>query len=134
MLQALLSFQELRTEEDLVQMRSTIKMHAVDLGFSGLNQTKIVTAASELGRNVIEHGLGGNVVIERVDDAERHGLRMVFKDLGPGIPNMDLALSDGFTSKKGLGLGLSGSKRLMDEFDVVSQPGQGTSVTVTKWK
>lgn len=134
MLQALLSFQELRTEEDLVQMRSTIKMHAVDLGFSGLNQTKIVTAASELGRNVIEHGLGGNVVIERVDDVERLGLRMVFKDLGPGIPNMDLALSDGFTSKKGLGLGLSGSKRLMDEFEVISEPGQGTSVTVTKWK
>lgn len=132
--QILLSFQELKTEDDLVQMRSNVKMHAVDLGFSGLNQTKIVTAASELGRNVIEHGLGGNVVIERIDDLERHGLRMVFKDSGPGISDMDLALSDGFTSKKGLGLGLSGSKRLMDEFHVFTQPGEGTSVTVIKWK
>lgn len=99
-----------------------------------MNQTKIITAASELGRNVLEHGFGGDVHIERVQRQERIGLCMTFTDSGPGIENVNLALTDGYTSKKGLGLGLTGSKRLMDEFELTSIPGQGTTVSVTKWK
>ena len=124
----------LRTEEDLVDARQAIKLHAVDLAFSIMNQTKIITAASELGRNVLEHGLGGDVYIERVQSHEKLGLRMTFIDSGPGIENINLALTDGYTSKNGLGLGLTGSKRLMDEFELASTPGHGTTVSVTKWK
>ncbi len=131
--QVLLAFHELKTEDDLVLARAAIKMHAADLGFSALNQTKIVTAASELGRNTIEHGLGGNVTIEHVQEPHSGGIRLVFKDSGPGIPDLAQALVDGFTSKKGLGLGLSGSKRLMDEFVVASPAEGGTLITVTKW-
>jgi serine/threonine-protein kinase RsbT len=109
-------------------------MHARDLGFSSLNQTKIVTAASELGRNVLEHGLGGTLQIDRVSNEENIGLQLTFKDDGPGIDNIELALTDGYTSKKGLGLGLTGSKRLMDEFEILSKPLAGTTVTVIKWK
>lgn len=123
----------LKSEEDLVLARAAIKQHSSDLGFSKLNQTKIVTAASELGRNVLEHGMGGHVNIDTVDQFGRKGLRLVFADNGPGIEDMDLALTDGYTSKKGLGLGLTGSKRLMDEFSIESQPGEGTTVTVIKW-
>jgi serine/threonine-protein kinase RsbT len=113
--------------------RASIKMHAADLGFSQLNQTKIVTAASELSRNVIEHGLGGWVRTEKVQAEGRVGLRLVFQDTGPGIEDVPLAMSDGYTSKKGLGLGLSGSKRLMDEFEIITEPGEGTTIVVTKW-
>ncbi len=133
MAQVLLAFYELRTEEDLLQMRSAVKMHAEDIGFSKLNQTKLVTAASELGRNVLEHGNGGRVMIEHVKDLDRTGIRMIFQDEGPGIDNVEKALVDGYTSKCGLGLGLSGSKRLMDDFELVSQPNKGTTITVTKW-
>ncbi|MBI2809376.1 MAG: anti-sigma regulatory factor [Candidatus Melainabacteria bacterium] len=108
-------------------------MHSADMGFSKLNQTKIVTAASELGRNVLEHGLGGHLKIEEVDQFGKRGLRLVFEDSGPGIADMEMALTDGYTSKKGLGLGLTGSQRLMDEFSIHSQPGEGTIVMVTKW-
>ncbi len=114
--------------------RQAIKLHAADLAFSTMNQTKIITAASELGRNVIEHGMGGDVRIERVQNYGNMGLRMTFRDSGPGIENVDLALTDGYTSKNGLGLGLTGSKRLMDEFELTSEPGRGTTVSVTKWK
>lgn len=124
----------LLSEEDLVNARHAIKIHAVDLGFSVMNQTKIITAASELGRNVLEHGRGGNVHVERIRYDEQVGLRLTFRDSGPGIEDMDLALTDGYTSKNGLGLGLTGSKRLMDEFEITSTPGQGTTVSVTKWK
>jgi serine/threonine-protein kinase RsbT len=124
---------ELKSEDDLVQARASIKMHSVDLGFSKLNQTKIVTAASELGRNVLEHGLGGRLRIEQVNTGGRQGLKLIFEDSGPGIPDLELALSDGYTSKNGLGLGLSGSKRLMDDFKINSSPGKGTTVEVTKW-
>ena len=130
----LLQICQLKNEDDLVEARSAVKMHAADLAFSAVNQTKIVTAASELGRNVLEHGLGGSVQIDRVASAEANGLRLIFKDSGPGIENMDLALTDGYTSKKGLGLGLTGSKRLMDEFEITSQLEVGTTVIVTKWK
>jgi serine/threonine-protein kinase RsbT len=128
----LIAYHPLKTEHDLVQARAAIKMHAADLGFSSLNQTKIVTAASELGRNAIEHGLGGGVKIERAQ-RDRVGLRLVFEDNGPGIPDIEQALVDGYTSKKGLGLGLSGSKRLMDEFEIAANAGGGTVITVTKW-
>ena len=130
---ALLQHCDLKTEDDLVLARAAIKLHSADMGFSKLNQTKIVTAASELGRNVLEHGLGGYLKIEEIDQHGRKGLRLVFEDSGPGIADMDLALTDGYTSKKGLGLGLTGSKRLMDEFAIHSQPGEGTTVMVTKW-
>jgi serine/threonine-protein kinase RsbT len=124
----------LQNEDDLVEARMAIKMHAVDMAFSTMNQTKVITAASELGRNVIEHGLGGTVKVDRVCDADRTGIMLTFKDSGPGIENMELALTDGYTSKKGLGLGLTGSKRLMDDFSIESVPDQGTTVTVIKWK
>ncbi len=133
MAQVLLAFHELKTEEDLLQMRSAVKMHAEDIGFSKLNQTKIVTTASELGRNVLEHGNGGRVMIEHIKELDRSGLRMIFQDEGPGIDNVEKALVDGYTSKCGLGLGLSGSKRLMDDFELISQLNNGTTVTVTKW-
>ena len=113
--------------------RASVKMHAKDLKFSIVNQTKIVTAASELGRNVLEHGDGGELIIEIVDEPGRSGLRMTFMDRGPGIENIDLALTDGYSSKKGMGLGLTGSKRLMDEFEIQPRDGTGTIVVVIKW-
>lgn len=128
----LLGFQELKTEDDLLEMRASVKRHAADMGFSTLSQTKIVTAASELGRNAIEHGHGGSVRIEHLRELDRDGIRLTFTDDGPGIADARLALSDGYTSKNGMGLGLSGSKRLMDEFELISPP--GTTVMVTKWK
>jgi len=130
----LLSFQELIDEDGLMEMRAVVKLHAKDLGFSIVNQTKIVTAASELGRNVLEHGLGGTVKAETVNADGRVGLRLIFADKGPGIENLDLALTDGYTTKSGMGLGLTGSKRLMDEFDLTSAPGTGTTIVVAKWK
>ena len=133
MTQAPLAFHELNTEEDLLQMRAAVRMHAEDIGFSKLNQTKIVTTASELGRNILEHGIGGLVTIEHVKNDFHVGIRMIFKDRGPGIENIEQALVDGYTSKGGLGLGLSGSKRLMDEFELLSPPNEGTIITVTKW-
>ena len=130
----LLQFCRIGNEEDVLQARLAVKVHAVDLAFSVLNQTKLVTAASELGRNVLEHGLGGNMQIDRVDSAAGVGMRLTFQDKGPGIEDMELAMTDGYTSKNGLGLGLTGSKRLMDEFEIKSEPGVGTTVIVTKWK
>ena len=129
----LLNYSELKDEDSLVDVRGLVRMHAKDLGFSTLNQTKIMTAASELSRNVVEHGLGGSVRMERLQVDDRIGLRLTFEDSGPGIADLSLALQDGFTSKNGLGLGLSGSKRLMDEFDLQSEVGVGTKVVVTKW-
>jgi len=124
----------LATEDDLVEVRSVVKMHAKDLNFSVLNQTKVVTVASELGRNVIEYGRGGTMQVDKVSSAENVGMRMTFKDSGPGIANLELALTDGYSSQKGMGLGLTGSKRLMDEFDLQSAQNGGTTVVVIKWK
>jgi serine/threonine-protein kinase RsbT len=124
----------INNDDELLLVRLAVKAHAADLAFSLLNQTKLVTAASELGRNVLEHGLGGFMQIEQVRVADNTGLRLTFKDNGPGIENLELALTDGYTSKKGLGLGLSGSKRLMDEFEINSELGAGTTVVVVKWK
>lgn len=124
----------IRTENDLVQLRQVVRKWATELGFSLVDLTKVVTAASELARNVLIYGGGGTARLESLSEGARRGLRLTFEDQGPGIPDIELALRDGYTTGNGLGLGLSGSKRLMNEFDIVSRVGEGTRVTVTKWK
>ena len=114
----------LHTAEHIVIVRQAVRTLAVGLGFSLVDQTKVVTAASELARNTIQHGGGG----------PRRGLRLTFEDQGPGIPDLTLAMKDGFTTAGGLGLGLSGAKRLTSEFAITSAPGTGTRVVITKWK
>lgn len=104
------------------------------MGFSLIEQTKIVTAASELARNTLEHGGGGEVTVDEVQSGIRRGLCLTFEDHGPGIPDIDLALKDGYTTGGGLGLGLSGAKRLMSELEIRSSPGAGTQVRTTRWK
>lgn len=121
------------SEEDIVQVRSVTKRTAVFIGLSLVNQTKVVTAASELARNTLDYGLGGTVQVEVLELAGKTGMRLKFEDHGPGIPNIKQALSDGFTSGKGMGLGLGGSKRLVDEFELSSVAGEGTVITITKW-
>ena len=124
----------LRRSEDIVRMRQVVRERAVMLGFGLVDQTKIVTAASELARNTIQHGGGGSALIEIVNDGARRGLRLSFEDTGPGIPDMALAMRDGYTTGGGLGLGLSGAKRLSNEFSISSTVGQGTKVVITRWK
>jgi serine/threonine-protein kinase RsbT len=122
------------SETDVVLVRQAVRQWAAELSFSLINQTKIVTAASELARNTLIHGGGGSVRLEALTEGVRQGLRLCFEDQGPGIADIELALRDGYTTGGGLGLGLGGSKRLVNEFDIVSRFGQGTRVTVTKWK
>ena len=124
----------IRTEQDVVVARQHARRLALEAGFGIVDQTKIVTAASELARNVVVYGQGGVMRSEIVADGRRQGLRLAFVDEGPGIPDLKLALTDGWTSGKGLGLGLSGSKRLMHDFEIETAPGQGTRVTITRWK
>ena len=124
----------LRSHEDVVVVRHRVREHAVALGFSLLDQTKIVTAASELGRNTVIHGRGGEALIETLDQGGRIGLALTFTDGGPGIANVDDALRPGFTTGTGLGLGLSGSRRLVHDFDIKSEPGHGTVVRVVRWR
>lgn len=124
----------LRRSEDIVRMRQTVREHAVGQGFSLVDQTKIVTAASELARNAIEYGGGGEVEIVEVLNGARKGVRLVFSDQGPGIADIELAMKDGYTSGNGLGLGLGGAKRLSSEFSIESRPGAGTRVTITRWR
>jgi serine/threonine-protein kinase RsbT len=116
-----------------VRVRQLVRTIAVACKLSLVDQTKLVTAASELARNTLVHGGGGTVEVATVDDGRRRGLRIVFADNGPGIADVDLALTDGYTTGSGLGLGLSGARRLVDEFDIQTAVGQGTRVTVTKW-
>ena len=123
----------LRQESDLVMVRQLVKRHAVELGFNSFGQTKIVTAASELGRNTLIHGGGGTMFLESVTQNDRRGLRLTFEDKGPGIADLAQAMIAGFTTKGGLGLGLSGSKRVVNEFEITSRVGEGTRVTVTQW-
>jgi serine/threonine-protein kinase RsbT len=123
-----------RAGEDVVRVRQEVRNRAVAAGFSLVDQTKIVTAASEIARNTIDYGGGGTVRLQVLRDGIRRGVRLVFEDKGPGINDMKLALTDGYTTGNGLGLGLSGAKRLCSEFDVQSAPGQGTKVTLTRWK
>lgn len=124
----------LHTDGDVVKARQLVRDWAVEMRFSLVDQTKLVTAASELARNTIIHGLGGTLTIEIVTHGQRSGLRMTFEDQGPGIADVELALQDGYTTGTGLGLGLSGSKRLVNEFEIYSQVGKGTRVAVTRWK
>ena len=121
-------------EPDLVRVRHAVKAWAVELRFSLVDQTKMVTAASELGRNTLVYGGGGSVRLEHLDENGRRGLRLTFEDQGPGIADLGRAMTDGFTTGGGLGLGLSGSKRLVNEFSIDSRVGEGTRVTVTRWK
>ena len=124
----------LRTEADIVASRQKVRVLAQLLKFSLVDQTKMITAASELSRNTVVHGKGGDMRWELLDDGLRRGLRLHFEDEGPGIADMKLALTDGWTSGGGMGLGLPGSKRLVHEFDVQSTPGAGTRVSITRWK
>jgi serine/threonine-protein kinase RsbT len=124
----------IKNSSDLVAVRQRVRAWAVDLKLGLVDQTKIVTAASELGRNTLEHGGGGTLQIAEVVNGARKGIQLTFSDNGPGIADIKQALTDGFTSKTGMGLGLGGSKRLVNEFTITSAPGQGTTVTAIRWK
>lgn len=123
-----------RVDADVVMVRQRVRAWAVEQGFGLVDQTKIITAASELARNVLVHGGGGTALLESLSEGTRKGLRLTFEDRGPGIPDLNLAMKDGFTTGSGLGLGLSGSKRLSNEFDLQSTVGEGTRVMITRWK
>ncbi|RYZ65394.1 MAG: anti-sigma regulatory factor [Proteobacteria bacterium] len=124
----------LRSQEDIVRTRQIVRTWSVNLGFNLVEQTKIVTAASELARNTVEYGGGGELTLRHLANGARAGLCLEFVDQGPGIADLDLALKDGYTTGGGLGLGLSGSRRLMNEFSIESSPGNGTRVRVVRWK
>ncbi len=124
----------LRTEVDIVQARHLVRKWAAELAFSLVDQTKIVTAASELARNTIVYGKGGEMKITSLDNGVRKGLELIFSDKGPGISDMTLALQDGYTTGSGLGLGLSGAKRLSNEFEIYSKVGEGTKIIIRRWK
>jgi serine/threonine-protein kinase RsbT len=124
----------IRSDADVVQVRQAVRNLAVELKFGLVDQTKVVTAASELARNTFEHGGGGSVLMEVIQDGTRYGLRLTFEDTGPGIRDIEQAMRDGYTSGKGMGLGLGGTKRLTHEFAIQSEVGVGTKVTVTRWK
>jgi serine/threonine-protein kinase RsbT len=123
-----------RSSDDVVRVRREVRAHAIGAGFSLVDQTKIVTAASEIARNTVDYGGGGILRLETVRLGVRRGVRLTFTDQGPGIADLKLALTDGYTSGSGLGLGLSGAKRLSSEFDIKSAPGEGTVVTMGRWK
>ena len=123
-----------RSSEDVVVVRQLVRALAVKLGFSLVDQTKMVTAASELARNTVDYGGGGTVLLQTVTDGHRVGLRLTFEDKGPGIEDLALAMKDGYTSGGGLGLGLGGAKRLSNEFEIVSRPGEGTRVSIARWR
>ncbi len=124
----------LRTSDDVVRVRQAVRSRAIAAQFSLVDQTKIVTAASEIARNTIDHGGGGTMRMEVLRDGKRCGVRLTFTDQGPGIADLTQAMADGYSTGKGLGLGLSGSKRLCNEFAVKSAPGRGTVVTLARWK
>jgi serine/threonine-protein kinase RsbT len=123
-----------RAEQDIVIVRQKVRQWAVELKFSLVDQTKIITAASELARNLWIYGGGGEVTLHRIQAGSRAGLRVDFVDHGPGIPDIAEALRDGFSSGTGMGLGLGGAKRLVNEFEIDSTPGEGTRVSITRWK
>lgn len=124
----------LHSEQDIVLARQLVRQLTQELRFGLVDQTKMVTATSELARNAVVYGLGGTMRCELLQDVVRKGLRVHFIDNGPGIPDLALALTDGWTSGQGMGLGLSGAKRLVNEFDIVTGPGEGTTVTIVRWK
>ena len=123
-----------RSSEDVVLVRQMVRALAIRLGFSLVDQTKIVTAASELARNTVDYGGGGTVRLQTVSAGQRVGLRLTFEDKGPGIEDIDRVMKDGYTTGGGLGLGLGGARRLSNEFDIVSKPGEGTRVSITRWR
>ena len=125
---------EVRSASDVVTVRQVVRTWAIDTGFSLVDQTKIVTAASELARNMIDYAGGGAVCLEMINDGARRGLRVAFEDKVPGIPDIQQALTDHFTTGNGLGLGLGGAKRLVNEFEIRSRVGEGTRVVITRWK
>lgn len=124
----------IRSPEDIVTVRQAVRRKAVHLGFGLVDQTKVVTASSELARNTLDYGGGGTVQLDVLEVDRKSGLRLTFEDQGPGIPDIAQALTDGFTTGAGMGLGLGGAKRLSHEFEVVSKPGQGTRVSIVRWK
>lgn len=125
---------EIRSQSDIVVVRQKVRALAVELKFSLVEQTKIVTAASELARNILDYGNGGTATLETIQQERQTGIRLCFEDQGPGIADIELALQDGYTTGKGLGLGLGGAKRLVSEFEIESEPGKGTRVTVIRWQ
>jgi serine/threonine-protein kinase RsbT len=125
---------QIQSAEDVVSVRQAVRQRALELGFNLVDQTKIVTAASELARNTLQYGGGGTVLIEGLEEPGRRGIRLVFEDRGPGIPDVTLAMKDGYTTGGGLGLGLSGARRLSNEFHIDSRPGEGTRVIIARWR
>ena len=124
----------IQSGEDVVRVRQEVRRISIEAGLGLVDQTKIVTAASELARNTLDYGKGGQAMIEIVQAGARRGVRIMFEDTGPGIPDIELALKDGYTTGKGMGLGLGGARRLCNEFAIESAPGKGTRVTVARWK
>jgi serine/threonine-protein kinase RsbT len=124
----------LRSMDDIIKARQLVRDCAVFQGLSLVDQTKLVTAASELARNAVVYGGGGNMRLQALNDGGRRGVKVSFVDSGPGIADIELAMKDGYTTGGGLGLGLSGSKRLVNEFEIESSPGRGTTVTIVRWK
>jgi serine/threonine-protein kinase RsbT len=124
----------LRSSDDVIRVRKVTREWAIQIGFSLIDQTKLVTAASELARNTVEYGGGGEMLLEALNDPHRRGLQLTFVDEGPGISDIELALKDGYTTGGGLGLGLGGAKRLVNDFEIVSRPSEGTRVRIAKWK
>ena len=123
-----------REQHDIVNVRQVVRSWSLNLGLGLVDLTKLVTAASEIARNTVEYGGGGTLQIEELRDGLRLGVRLVFEDKGPGIPDIERAMTDGYTSGTGMGLGLGGTKRLVDEFEISSTRGEGTRVSITKWK
>lgn len=125
---------EIRTSDDIVAVRQAARKRSVEMGFNLVDQTKVVTASSELARNTLDYGGGGMCRVEVVENGVRRGLRLTFEDQGPGIADINQALTDGYTSGNGMGLGLGGAKRLSHEFELFSKPGEGTRVSILRWK
>ena len=125
---------DIRQSDDVVRVRQLTRTYAVEVGLSLVDQTKIITAASELARNTLDYAGGGHVTVEALDQGGRRGVRLAFEDSGPGIADVEQALKDGFSSGKGMGLGLGGAKRLCNEFSIDSKPGLGTKVMIARWK
>ncbi len=124
----------IRSAHDIVNVRQAVRTWCMTIGMGLVDLTKIVTAASEIARNTLDYGKGGSMLLEELRDGLKAGVRLTFEDQGPGIPDIDRAMTDGYTSGNGMGLGLGGTKRLVDAFDIVSAPGAGTRITITKWK
>jgi serine/threonine-protein kinase RsbT len=124
----------IRSSEDIVRIRQATRVLALQIGLSLVDQTKVITAASEIARNTLDYGGGGEATIQIVENGLRKGVRLILSDNGPGIPDLARAMTDGFTTGKGLGLGLSGAKRLVNEFEISSNVGAGTRITLVRWK